>query len=240
MAGIEWFGTDRFGAATELSFEDHLCRRIVEALLVSARNGVPRNPTVRVPIAEQMLTLLPVDRAELRVRLERAVLRNWPGAPLGTVRVLCETMTADRSEVEVLAPGDRDAVPTANHGPPRPAQARPAAPPHARLAAPPVARSLIHRPTGARIFLPSQGITLGRAVPPPGRLQDTRAGRRHCHVLPTPTGVRCVDLHSTNGTWVDGVRIHGSADLRPGQVIRIGTTEFAVDGSPGRIQCEPS
>ncbi|WP_020642184.1 FHA domain-containing protein [Amycolatopsis balhimycina] len=248
MAGIEWFDTDRFGEATELSFEDHLCRCIVEVLLAKAASGVlPRNPTVRVPIAGHMLGLLPVDRTELRARLERAVLRAWDGPPLGTVRVLCETMTPARSHVEVVHPGDRDAVPTAGLRHPQSPQAGPAAPPHraaprqqVTAPSPPAARSLIRIMTGVRLFLPAQGITFGRAVPAPGRLQDERAGRRHCHVLPTRPGVRCVDLRSTNGTWVDGVRIDGSADVLPGQVIRIGDTEFAVDGPHGRNEYEPS
>jgi pSer/pThr/pTyr-binding forkhead associated (FHA) protein len=39
------------------------------------------------------------------------------------------------------------------------------------------------------------------------------------------------DLNSTNGTLLNSQELHGEADLRPGDVIRIGDTEFRFEVS---------
>jgi pSer/pThr/pTyr-binding forkhead associated (FHA) protein len=59
---------------------------------------------------------------------------------------------------------------------------------------------------------------------------DPQASRRHALVEPGPSGVTVTDLGSTNGTYVNGQRVSGSA-LRPGDVLTIGTTQLRLDTS---------
>jgi two-component system, NtrC family, response regulator HydG len=59
------------------------------------------------------------------------------------------------------------------------------------------------------------------------RLQDPLVSRRHLALSVTPGGLHVEDLDSTNGTWIQGVRI-GSALLQGGETISIGDTRLAV------------
>ena len=55
------------------------------------------------------------------------------------------------------------------------------------------------------------------------RVADDRASRRHFTVLPKEDGYTIQDMNSTNGTWVNGLRITEAA-LKANDKIRIGTT----------------
>ena len=57
---------------------------------------------------------------------------------------------------------------------------------------------------------------------------DTMASRRHANVAPQPGGLVVTDLGSTNGTYVNGQRIH-SQTVRPGDLVKIGATTFRVE-----------
>src|SRR5262249_10308830 len=60
------------------------------------------------------------------------------------------------------------------------------------------------------------------------RLSDSSVSRIHCAVT-IERGVLTVnDLESTNGTYVDGVRVR-DADVQAGSMIRIGKTALRVD-----------
>ena len=59
-------------------------------------------------------------------------------------------------------------------------------------------------------------------------LCDPVVSRFHCEVNATANGLHVRDLGSTNGTFVDGVRID-AAYLRPGSRITIGATTLAVE-----------
>jgi hypothetical protein len=86
-------------------------------------------------------------------------------------------------------------------------------------------------PVGSRMPLPvpDGGVVLGRGGRGPGRLRDAQVSRQHARVQPARDGVlRCEDLKSRNGTWVDGVRVREAVDLIPGQRLRVGETEFEV------------
>jgi transcriptional regulator with GAF, ATPase, and Fis domain len=60
-------------------------------------------------------------------------------------------------------------------------------------------------------------------------LTDRAVSRHHCRFEPSSAGVSVRDLGSTNGTWVDGIRIRRHL-LRPGAVIRIGRTTLRAAG----------
>ena len=57
------------------------------------------------------------------------------------------------------------------------------------------------------------------------------ASRRHAEIVSRPDGEVLVDL-STNGTFVNGTRIHGRHHLKPLDVIRIGAEEFRFYPAP--------
>ena len=65
-------------------------------------------------------------------------------------------------------------------------------------------------------------------------LADPAVSRRHAALRLAPTGAAVEDLGSSNGTYVNGERVAGLRELRPGDVVRIGPTEWElrVDAPP--------
>lgn len=57
---------------------------------------------------------------------------------------------------------------------------------------------------------------------------DGTVSRRHAKVLVEGERLFIEDLGSTHGTFVDGQRISGRTELRPGAIIRIGNTYLQV------------
>lgn len=62
-----------------------------------------------------------------------------------------------------------------------------------------------------------------------GRLPDNHlalnhgsVSRRHAKVSVTTAGVKIEDLGSQNGTTVNGTPVRGQADVRPGDIVRVG------------------
>jgi hypothetical protein len=75
-----------------------------------------------------------------------------------------------------------------------------------------------------------QAFTLGRAsgndVPLAG---DEYASGRHARVEPRRDGVWVEDIGSTNGTFVNGIRLTRERRLTPGDVVRIGETDLRFE-----------
>ena len=65
-------------------------------------------------------------------------------------------------------------------------------------------------------------------------IPDPEVSRRHAALRPAPDGVMIEDLGSSNGTFVNGVRISGAVTLTEPGRLRIGDSEMAVE-----IQTEP-
>jgi class 3 adenylate cyclase len=59
-------------------------------------------------------------------------------------------------------------------------------------------------------------------------LADAQVSRRHLELRPLEGAVRCTDLGSTNGTFLDGVRLTAPADLRAGATATLGETQVRV------------
>ncbi|HMX61484.1 MAG TPA: FHA domain-containing protein [Candidatus Sumerlaeota bacterium] len=62
-----------------------------------------------------------------------------------------------------------------------------------------------------------------------GRMPDNHlainhasVSRRHATISITPKGVVIEDMNSQNGVTINGSAIHGKANIRPGDIIRIG------------------
>jgi pSer/pThr/pTyr-binding forkhead associated (FHA) protein len=68
-----------------------------------------------------------------------------------------------------------------------------------------------------------EAVTLGRSRTCDLRLSDNDASRRHAEIIPVTGGFVVRDLDSTNGTFVNGERVH-ERQLRPGDRIEIGSS----------------
>jgi FHA domain len=78
--------------------------------------------------------------------------------------------------------------------------------------------------------LDSTPVTIGRA--PDNDLSidaDEFASVHHARIEPRRDGVWLRDLESTNGTFVNGVKLNRSQKLVPGDVIRVGETDLRYD-----------
>jgi hypothetical protein len=75
------------------------------------------------------------------------------------------------------------------------------------------------------------GISLGRSADADIRLDDRYASGFHARVFNRGGEYFAEDLNSTNGTLLNSHELHGEAALRPGDVIRIGDTEFRFEVS---------
>jgi pSer/pThr/pTyr-binding forkhead associated (FHA) protein len=77
-------------------------------------------------------------------------------------------------------------------------------------------------PGGRRVSLAGAAVVLGRHRDCDLVLADDRASRRHARVEPVPAGYALVDLGSTNGTFLNGVRLSGAVVLGDGDRIEVG------------------
>jgi hypothetical protein len=78
--------------------------------------------------------------------------------------------------------------------------------------------------------LDSQPLTIGRGSGNDLHLRGDRfASARHARVEPRPDGVWVVDAGSTNGTFVNGVRLDGAKRLTPGDIVRVGETDLRYE-----------
>src|SRR5262249_23640713 len=75
--------------------------------------------------------------------------------------------------------------------------------------------------------MPSRGL-VGKSPACALRLTDPHVSRRHLALDPTHQGLHVTDLGSTNGTYVNGLRVV-EAFLVGGEALRIGETTLRVD-----------
>jgi pSer/pThr/pTyr-binding forkhead associated (FHA) protein len=88
----------------------------------------------------------------------------------------------------------------------------------------------VNHPLSFRL-LPGAVRTIGRVGAADFCLDVPLVSRLHCRVEVGADGeVGVLDLDSTNGTWIDGVRIT-RAPLRPGGVLRVGRVEFTLEAA---------
>jgi hypothetical protein len=80
-----------------------------------------------------------------------------------------------------------------------------------------------HRLNGARL-------TVGRSSTNDVELRgDGFASARHALFDPRPDGVWLEDVGSTNGTFVNGIRLERARKLVPGDVVRVGETDLRYE-----------
>jgi DNA-binding NtrC family response regulator len=81
---------------------------------------------------------------------------------------------------------------------------------------------------GMRVPLSSGATHVGTAVGSAARLHDPTVSRVHCELHLRREGVRVTDCGSTNGTFIDGVRVR-DADIGPGSLLRVGATVMRIE-----------
>ncbi len=87
------------------------------------------------------------------------------------------------------------------------------------------------RHAGRRITLPAdREVIVGREEGCTIRVPQKDVSRQHCILKSSGEGILLRDLDSQNGTFVNDQPIKGERLLSPGDVVRIGSTEFEVDG----------
>src|SRR6266851_2224248 len=83
---------------------------------------------------------------------------------------------------------------------------------------------------GEEFELDSTALTVGRGGRNDVSIEgDEFASARHVRVEPRRDGVWVSDLGSTNGTFVNGVRVDRARKLVPGDVVRVGETELRFE-----------
>jgi len=86
-------------------------------------------------------------------------------------------------------------------------------------------------PRGDEYPLDASAITVGRGSDNDIELRgDKFASSVHARFEPHPDGAWVRDLESTNGTFVNGVRLDGARKLAPGDVVRVGETDLRYEG----------
>jgi pSer/pThr/pTyr-binding forkhead associated (FHA) protein len=85
-------------------------------------------------------------------------------------------------------------------------------------------------PSQYAVELDSAPVEVGRALENELQLEeDEFASSKHARLTPQRDGVWLEDMGSTNGTFVNGVRLKKARRLEPGDVIRIGESDFRYE-----------
>ena len=83
---------------------------------------------------------------------------------------------------------------------------------------------------GDELTLNSSALLLGRGSDNDVNLaRDEFASSKHARVEPRRDGVWVEDVGSTNGTYLNGIRLTQATRLAPGDVVRIGETELRYE-----------
>ncbi len=73
------------------------------------------------------------------------------------------------------------------------------------------------------------GVTIGRSPEADVRIEDRYSSGIHARVHARSGAYYIEDLGSTNGTYLNGNRLNGEAELRDLDTVRIGDTEFRFE-----------
>jgi pSer/pThr/pTyr-binding forkhead associated (FHA) protein len=83
---------------------------------------------------------------------------------------------------------------------------------------------------GEELTLNSSAVRLGRGSDNDVNLaRDEYASSKHARVEPRRDGVWVEDIGSTNGTYLNGIRLTHAKRLAPGDIVRIGETELRYE-----------
>lgn len=83
---------------------------------------------------------------------------------------------------------------------------------------------------GSAFELPEGETVVGREFGNGLVVPNDTVSRKHATLLKMGTSVELQDHGSTNGTWVNGVKVAGSQNLRSGDSVRFGSIEYRYEG----------
>jgi hypothetical protein len=83
--------------------------------------------------------------------------------------------------------------------------------------------------SGDQVPLGTAPAVIGRLADCAVTVDDVNVSRHHAEVRPGPHGYVVVDLGSTNGTLVNGLRIEGERPLADGDLISVGNTHLRFE-----------
>lgn len=86
-------------------------------------------------------------------------------------------------------------------------------------------------PSGQRIALGETEATVGRLPESTITIEDGNVSRQHAKIVPSSGGYIVIDLGSTNGTLVNGLRINGQQRLADGDIVSFGSTHVRFEAS---------
>ncbi len=86
-------------------------------------------------------------------------------------------------------------------------------------------------PSGQRVYLSNAAVTIGRLPECTIAVNDSNISRRHAEVRAGTTSFVVIDLGSTNGTMVNGIKIVGEQPLNDGDIISVGSTHVRFEAS---------
>lgn len=86
-------------------------------------------------------------------------------------------------------------------------------------------------PSGERVSLGEHTTTVGRLPESTITIDDGNVSREHARIAPGAGGYVAIDLGSTNGTLVNGVRINGQQSLADGDIVSFGSTHVRFEAS---------
>ncbi len=86
-------------------------------------------------------------------------------------------------------------------------------------------------PSGERIYVNNAPVSIGRLPECTIAVNDSNISRRHAEVRSGTTAYVVVDLGSTNGTMINGIKIAGEQRLRDGDIISVGSTHLRFEAS---------
>lgn len=81
---------------------------------------------------------------------------------------------------------------------------------------------------GLEIDLPEEQLTIGRSHESGLVIRDDYTSTHHARLLRWPEGWVVQDLDSTNGTYLDGTRVHVPTAVPLNTPVKIGTTSFEL------------
>ena len=68
--------------------------------------------------------------------------------------------------------------------------------------------------------------TIGRSKENDIIIDDTSVSRHHATIIQTASGIVISDNGSSNGTFINGIRIQGECTLLPNDILKLGTALF--------------
>jgi pSer/pThr/pTyr-binding forkhead associated (FHA) protein len=83
--------------------------------------------------------------------------------------------------------------------------------------------------TGKTHELKVDKTTIGRVEDNTFQIAEPSVSSHHCEVLLRGTEIVVRDLHSTNGTFINGQQVATEAALKPGQILRLGQIELRLE-----------